>query len=309
MVFCRGCGKEIHESTITCPHCGAPQGRSPTSNSDKAIPDGIKGWSWGAFLLNWIWAIGNKTWIGLFAIIPYVGLVMAIVLGFKGREWAWKNKQWESVEHFNSVQKKWSVWGVAIIIGVFVIGILAAIAIPAYQDYVTRAKQVELSQTQADEDSTPLQSEEQANLQAAATSSEDVNSETTEEISAVEKWTEGYGQGNLEYFIDKQGFRLYIGCPTEDGSADSPSSVSLSILSNSSEIEQFTITVNGTTYDAPFSADSRVGENNFINLLENLHKGNAVVEFGETTISFPRSNAQDVIPLFGKKGFSCNLNP
>lgn len=26
MVFCRGCGKEIHESAPACPHCGAPQG-------------------------------------------------------------------------------------------------------------------------------------------------------------------------------------------------------------------------------------------------------------------------------------------
>jgi hypothetical protein len=25
MVFCRGCGKEIHETAPTCPHCGAPQ--------------------------------------------------------------------------------------------------------------------------------------------------------------------------------------------------------------------------------------------------------------------------------------------
>ena len=25
MVFCRGCGKEIHESAPTCPHCGAQQ--------------------------------------------------------------------------------------------------------------------------------------------------------------------------------------------------------------------------------------------------------------------------------------------
>ena len=26
MVFCRGCGKEIHETASTCPQCGAPQG-------------------------------------------------------------------------------------------------------------------------------------------------------------------------------------------------------------------------------------------------------------------------------------------
>lgn len=25
MVFCRGCGKEIHESAPTCPYCGATQ--------------------------------------------------------------------------------------------------------------------------------------------------------------------------------------------------------------------------------------------------------------------------------------------
>jgi hypothetical protein len=25
MVFCRGCGKEIHNSAPLCPHCGAPQ--------------------------------------------------------------------------------------------------------------------------------------------------------------------------------------------------------------------------------------------------------------------------------------------
>lgn len=128
-------------------------------------------------------------------------------------------------------------------------------------------------------------------------------------FSAVGKWTEGFGQGNLEYFIDNQGYRLYIGCPTEDGSADMPSSISLSVLSNGAEIERFTITVNGTTYDAPFSADSRVGENNFIALLEDLHKGNAIVKFGGNTVSFPKSNASKIIPVFGKKGFSCNLNP
>jgi hypothetical protein len=142
MVFCRGCGKEIHETATACPHCGALQNVVKKIEGG-AIPDGIKGWSWGAFFLNWIWAIGNKTWIGLLALIPYVGFIMAIVLGFKGREWAWKNNNWESVEHFNRVQKKWSYWGVGIVVGALVIGILAAISIPAYQDYIERANQVE----------------------------------------------------------------------------------------------------------------------------------------------------------------------
>ena len=27
MIFCRGCGKEIHESATVCPQCGAPQAK------------------------------------------------------------------------------------------------------------------------------------------------------------------------------------------------------------------------------------------------------------------------------------------
>ena len=102
------------------------------------LPPGISGWSWGAFFLNWIWAIFNRTWIGLLVFLPYVGFVVSIYLGFKGRELAWQNKRWDSLEHFNRVQRSWSVWALVLIFGVAGIGILAAIAIPAYQGYVTR---------------------------------------------------------------------------------------------------------------------------------------------------------------------------
>ena len=98
----------------------------------KELPEGVKGWSWGAFLLSWIWALGNRTWIGLFAFLPYIGLIMMFVLGFKGREWAWRNKKWDSVEHFQSVQRKWSFWSLVFFLGFFVVGIVAAIAIPMF---------------------------------------------------------------------------------------------------------------------------------------------------------------------------------
>ncbi|WP_172380937.1 cytochrome c oxidase assembly factor Coa1 family protein [Vibrio sp. Vb339] len=77
------------------------------------IPPDIKGWSWGAFLLNWIWGVGNGTYIALLMFIPLVNIVMIFVLGFKGNEWAWRNRLWRDVDHFKSTQKKWRNAGFA----------------------------------------------------------------------------------------------------------------------------------------------------------------------------------------------------
>ena len=42
MVFCRGCGKEIHESAPTCPHCGAPQSLTAASAGAAGVgPEGF----------------------------------------------------------------------------------------------------------------------------------------------------------------------------------------------------------------------------------------------------------------------------
>jgi uncharacterized membrane protein YhaH (DUF805 family) len=41
MIFCRGCGKEIHESAPTCPHCGAKQLTAASSGSTNSSGDGF----------------------------------------------------------------------------------------------------------------------------------------------------------------------------------------------------------------------------------------------------------------------------
>jgi len=84
----------------------------------KPIPPEIDRWNWGAFLLNWIWGVGNNTFIGLLTLIPVFGLVMPFVLGAKGSRWAWRNGRWDSVDHFKRVQRLWAIWGAIIWIGV-----------------------------------------------------------------------------------------------------------------------------------------------------------------------------------------------
>lgn len=93
-----------------------------------------KKFNWGAFLLSWIWGLGNRTYITLLiflgailSIVPILGfpvqLGLCIWFGIKGNTWAWQNKKWESIEQFHDVQKKWAIAGIVLA----VIGIIASI--------------------------------------------------------------------------------------------------------------------------------------------------------------------------------------
>ena len=85
------------------------------------VPPEVQRWNWGAFLLNWIWGIGNNTLIALLIFVPLFGLIWIFVLGAKGSEWAWRNKRWDSVEHFRATQRNWAKWGVIVWLGSMVV--------------------------------------------------------------------------------------------------------------------------------------------------------------------------------------------
>ncbi|MDB5943234.1 MAG: hypothetical protein JWQ13_2800 [Ramlibacter sp.] len=100
--------------------------------SAAVIPPEIAGWNWGAMLLNWIWGLGNRTYISLLMFVPFVNFVMFFVLGAKGNEWAWRNKTWDSVEHFKQVQRKWTIASLAVMVGfVVLIGVSVLVATQA----------------------------------------------------------------------------------------------------------------------------------------------------------------------------------
>ena len=100
------------------------------------VPPELKGWNWGAFFLNWIWGIGNSTYIALLMFIPLVNLVMPFVLGAKGNKWAWQNRTWRDIEHFKQTQRKWAISGlilVFVILPIFFISISSMLKGEAYQ--------------------------------------------------------------------------------------------------------------------------------------------------------------------------------
>lgn len=78
------------------------------------VPPEIDRWNWGAFFLHWIWGIGNSTWLALLMFVPCVGLVMPFVLGARGSAWAWRSRQWESVDAFKATQRRWAIWGAVV---------------------------------------------------------------------------------------------------------------------------------------------------------------------------------------------------
>ncbi|MFW9257872.1 serine/threonine protein kinase [Nostoc sp. CALU 546] len=82
------------------------------NNHNETVPEEILGWNWGAFLMPWLWMWPNQVWYGLFCFVPHGWWLMAIALGAKGNEWAWKSRPWRSIEQFKAHQRGWAIAGI-----------------------------------------------------------------------------------------------------------------------------------------------------------------------------------------------------
>ena len=137
-LICEECRKTI-EGKIYCEPCSRLIAENTSGQGSLAVvPKEVKGWNWGAFLLSWIWGIGNHVWLALLALIPYAGVIMNFVLGVKGSEWAWQNRRWDSIEHFKRTQRTWAKWGIGIVIAIIILGIFAAVVIPNVGRFLAR---------------------------------------------------------------------------------------------------------------------------------------------------------------------------
>ncbi|HOC90990.1 MAG TPA: hypothetical protein PKH33_01335 [bacterium] len=149
--YCANCGA----NTSTGAQSGIEQG---IVNND-SVPEGIKGFNFGALVFNWIWAFSHKLWLyGVLSLIfifvspfSFVGsvlignglawlseilfvldhvltLVLLVILAFKGNELAWKAGKFNSIEVFKNTQRAWIIAGIVVCVIVVAMGIFVLTA-------------------------------------------------------------------------------------------------------------------------------------------------------------------------------------
>ena len=116
-----------------------------TNDAETRVPAELQGFSWAAFLWGGVWAIAYRVWVGLFAFVPFFGLIMHVVLGLRGAEWAYRKGTVTDVARFKSSQRNWVIaWAAVAVLMVPVgIGMASALAIFGVKKYVTNAKRAE----------------------------------------------------------------------------------------------------------------------------------------------------------------------
>jgi TM2 domain-containing membrane protein YozV/Tfp pilus assembly protein PilE len=142
MVFCHGCGKEHHRTAATCPHCGIARLRGKRYKSKAAA--GILGLLIGGFGAHRFY-LGQ--WWGIFYLLFFWTLIPGLVSFVEGivflcsDQTAWDEKYNDGIAGgANSGGTAVVIAVVVVFVGIAFVGILAAIALPAYQTYTLRAK-------------------------------------------------------------------------------------------------------------------------------------------------------------------------
>jgi hypothetical protein len=93
----------------------------------KPVPPELKRWNWGAFFLNWVWALrhGVRTW--WYCFLPIVGPFWPFMLGLRGNEWAWKSGEWSDIDAYLKEQRIWSWFGIGAFAFLTLIGATASL--------------------------------------------------------------------------------------------------------------------------------------------------------------------------------------
>lgn len=135
--FCYKCGRGIAPGLAQCPYCRAPQ--IQVYRKDKATA-GVLAFFLGGLGVHRFY-LGQ--WWGIFYLLFWGTLIPSIVSLIEAFVfWLTPNERWN--QKYGQVPARGAGMAVALVVGailmIAIVGILAAIALPAYQDYTTRSK-------------------------------------------------------------------------------------------------------------------------------------------------------------------------
>ncbi|MCI5680909.1 MAG: FHA domain-containing protein [Paludibacteraceae bacterium] len=113
--------------------CAASVQRTPPSQPapqlvQKSEPSNLNSFNFGAFYFNWIWGLANGVYWALLCLIPYIGLIVAIVLGVKANRTAWEKFN-GTAQEFEDKQAAWTKWAWILLVCCFFIGVILGIAL------------------------------------------------------------------------------------------------------------------------------------------------------------------------------------
>jgi hypothetical protein len=89
------------------------------------VEEELQKFNWGGFLLGWIWAFGHRVWLwGILGLIPFVGIVVMFVLGFRGNRLAWERGTYAGAEELRQKERKWAWASLWVYLAFFLLGIV-----------------------------------------------------------------------------------------------------------------------------------------------------------------------------------------
>lgn len=144
IIFCRTCGKEMSRTAHSCPACGASISRKRYKDKSAAAVLAFFSGFFGLhrFYLGQWWGIFYLLFActGIPSIVAFIEFIVFLACNREG--WDTKYNDGQTGSFSDSVA--WVVIGIVIpvlmmLAMLIIIPILAAIAVPAYQDYTSRA--------------------------------------------------------------------------------------------------------------------------------------------------------------------------
>lgn len=116
MVYCRGCGKQIHKTAQACPSCGAPQVTELKDTGDLRTQTAAGLWCvfLGQFGAHWFYL--RRTVPGILSLLFFWTGIPAIVAFVNGLQIAYGSREQWSLKYNNGVETPPVHWVVKILV-------------------------------------------------------------------------------------------------------------------------------------------------------------------------------------------------